>query len=98
MRKAQARPNVPVAERSPERSERLEDYEHLAPGEEPVEPYFMIFMRPTTGDPYYGWWVYGNNREPLCTSDQFPTIDECKRNLERVRGAVPNAAVYYARE
>jgi hypothetical protein len=29
------------------------------------------------GDPYYGWWLYGNNRELLCTSDQFPTIDEC---------------------
>ncbi len=87
-----------MAERSPERSERLEDYEHLAPGEEPVEPYFMIFMRPTTADPYYGWWLYGNNRELLCTSDQFPTIDECERNLERVRGAVPNAAVYLARE
>jgi hypothetical protein len=58
----------------------------------------MIFMRPTTNDPYYGWWLYGNDRKLLCTSDQFPTLDECKRNLERARGAVPNAAVYYARE
>jgi hypothetical protein len=58
----------------------------------------MIFMRPTTGDPYYGWWLYGKDRELLCTSDQFPTVDECKRNLERVRRAVPNAAAYYARE
>ena len=68
------------------------------PNEEPIEPYFMIFMRPTTDDPYYRWWLYGNDRELLCTSDQFPTTDECKRNLERARGAVPNAAVYYARE
>jgi hypothetical protein len=70
----------------------------LRPAKEPVEPYFMIFMKPTTGGPYYGWWLYGNNRELLCTSDQFSTIDESKRNLERVRAAVPNAAVYYARE
>ena len=90
--------NVSAPERLPERREKLEDYRNLTPGEEPVEPYFMIFMRPTTGDPYYGWWLYGNNRELLCTSDQFSTIDESKRNLERVRGAVPNAAVYYARE
>jgi hypothetical protein len=39
----------------------------------------MIFVRLTTDDPYYGWWLYGEDRELLSASDQFPAVDECKR-------------------
>lgn len=48
-------PNVPALDGLCKRSGTLDDYRSLAPNEEPEEPYFMIFMRPTTGEPYYGW-------------------------------------------